>query len=153
MESNILDSIIENLVHILPLIHKKLLKANLEAVNKDIVRPHFAIMGTLNELGTLPVSIIGEKLLIPKPQMTHFLDKLTSLGIVERLPDARDRRIINVVLTNKGKTVLGGCKELIRDNIRKKLAYLKDDELEELSVSLRKLRGILLKLEEDRPHE
>ncbi len=153
MESNILDSIIENLVHIPPLIHKKLLKANLEAVNKDIARPHFAIMGTLNELGTLPVSTIGEKLLIPKPQMTHFLDKLTSLGVVERLPDARDRRIINVVLTSKGKTVLGECKELIRDNIRKKLAYLKDDELEELSVSLRKLRGILLKLEEDRLHE
>lgn len=153
MESNILDSIIENLLHILAIVHKKLLKVSLEVIDKDITRPHFAIMVTLNDMGTLPVSAIGEKLLIPKPQMTYFLNKLISLGIVERLPDARDRRIINVVLTNKGKTVLEECRELIRDNIRNKLAYLKDDELEELSVSLSKLSGILSKLEGDRRHE
>ncbi len=145
--NNVIDSIMENLFHVLRLIHRKLLKIDLGGANKGISHPHFAIMGILDELGALPVSEIGKKLIIPKPQMTHLVDKLISLGIVERLPDERDRRIINVALTERGKTALKEAKKLIKDNIRTKLSRLNDKELEELSASLRKIREIGSKLE------
>jgi DNA-binding MarR family transcriptional regulator len=146
MENSIIDGIIENLFHVLPLIHKKLLKIDLEGAKKDISRLHFAIMGMLDEFGTLPVSEIGKRLLIPKPQMTHLIDQLISLAIAERQPDTRDRRIIKIALTDKGKITLEECKGLMRSDIRQKLSCLKDEELAELSVSLAKLRDIGAKL-------
>jgi len=146
MESNAIDVIIEDLFHVVRLIHKKLLRGGLEGAQKDISRPHFAIMTRLDELEASPVSEIGKRLLIPKPQMTHLVDKLIRLGLVERLPDTQDRRIINIALSDKGKITLQKCRKSVRNNMRKKLSCLKDEELEELSVSLRKIRDIGSKL-------
>jgi DNA-binding MarR family transcriptional regulator len=74
--------------------------------------------------------------------MTLFIDKLIKLGLVERLPDVSDRRIINISLTEKGKLVLDDARVLIADNIRQKLSGLSDEEVKELALSLRRLRDI-----------
>lgn len=51
-----IDGVVEDLFHILPLIHKKLLKIDLESVNGHISHPHFAIMQVFGQLEPLPVS-------------------------------------------------------------------------------------------------
>ena len=151
MKPDILDSIAEDLFTIPPLIgrsiRRKLLRMAMAHIREDISPPHFEIMKTLEEAGTLHVTEIGERLQIPRPQMTHLIDKLVALDMVERQPDARDRRIINIALTGKGKTLLKKHRRMIEDTIKKSLTSLTDEELEELSTSLRKLRQILSKLE------
>lgn len=137
-----LDSIVEDLIRVHAMVHRHLLRISPEHIQSGISRPHFAIMRILDESGKLPVSAIGKILLIPKPQMTLFIDKLIKLGLVERLPDASDRRIINISLTEKGKLVLDDTRVLIADNIRQKLSGLNDEEVKELALSLRKLRDI-----------
>jgi DNA-binding MarR family transcriptional regulator len=146
MENKPIDSIIENLFYILPLVHKKLLGMDLGGVTGNLSRLHLAIMGVLSE-GDLPVSEIAGKLVIPKSQMTHLLDYLVSLSIVERQPDVKDRRVINISLTEHGKIVLKESKELIRQNIRSKLSRLTPAELKDLSIALAKLKDIGSRLE------
>ena len=98
MGNDILDSVTEDLFTIPPLIgrsiRRKLLKTALVNMHEDISPPHFEIMKTLEEAGTLHVTEIGERLQIPRPQMTHLIDKLVSLGIVERQTDTADRRTV-----------------------------------------------------------
>ena len=151
MKTEVLDGIAGDLLTIPPLIgrsiRRKLLRAAMAHIREDISPPHFEIMTTLEEAGTLHVTEIGEKLQIPKPQMTHLIDKLVALAMVERQPDARDRRIINITLTSRGKILLKKHRRMIEGAIKKSLTYLTDEELEELSTSLRKLRQILSKLE------
>jgi DNA-binding MarR family transcriptional regulator len=151
MKKDILDSIAEDMFTTPPLIgrsvRRKLLRTAMSRIQEDISPPHFEIMRTLEEAGTLHVTEIGEKLQIPKPQMTHLIDKLVTLEMVERQPDARDRRIINIALTRRGKTLLKKNRRMIEDAIKKSLTTLTDEELEELSTSLRNLRQILSKLE------
>jgi len=77
-------------------------------MNMDISPVHIGIMKQLDEAGTLHVAEIGERLQIARPQMTHLIDKLVDLEIVERHTDKTDRRMINIVLTDKGRTTLGG---------------------------------------------
>jgi DNA-binding MarR family transcriptional regulator len=146
MDNRIIDSIVENLFLILPIIHKKLLRMDLGGVTRNLSRLHFAIMGTLGRKG-LPVSEIAKRLLIPKSQMTHLIDELVGLGIVERQPDTKDRRVINISLTNPGRIVLKECRNLVRQNIRNKLSCLTPAELADLSVALEKLRDIGARLE------
>ena len=142
MDREILDSVAEDLFRVLPVIHRRLLKVDLETVNKDISRHHYAIMRMLDELGTVHVSAVGRSLMVSKPQMTHSVDRLIRLGMVERRPDTVDRRMVHLSLTSKGRAVLEECHGVIRASIRTQLSALNDEELEDLSAALRKVAEI-----------
>ncbi len=145
---NKIDLIIDDLLQIIPLIKKKYLKIeHAETVSRGVSHRSMTIMSMLEHEELLPVSEIGRRLLISKPQMTHLIDKLTQEGIVERLPDSSDRRVINIRLTPRGKVKLAKDKDIIRVSIRKKLSCLADNELEELYVSMGKVRDISSRLE------
>ncbi len=151
MRSEILESITEDLLSIPPLIfrgvRRKLLKTALANSDVDITPLQFEIMRLLEEVGTLHIAEIGEKLQIARPQMTHLIDKLEDLGMVERQIGTADRRTINIVLTGQGKNTLKEHDSRIRNAIRETLSCLTDDELEDLSDSLRKTRDVLSKLQ------
>jgi DNA-binding MarR family transcriptional regulator len=151
MNKTVLDSVAENLFSTLPLIHrsirKKLLKTVLESIKENIAPPHFEIMKLLEEAGTLHIAEIGERLQIARPQMTHLIDRLVELGMVKREIAAEDRRMINVMLTEKGIAILNEHDSDIKDAIMETLSCLTDEELQDLSTSLIKLRKIFSKIE------
>ena len=150
MMNVILNTVAEDLFSTMPLIgrsiRKKLLKTTLTSFKEDIAPPHFEIMMLLEEAGTLHVAEIGERLQIARPQMTHLIDRLVEVNIVERQTGTEDRRMINIMLTDKGKAVIKEHDSDIRNATREMLSCLTDEELESLSVSLRKLREIFSKL-------
>jgi DNA-binding MarR family transcriptional regulator len=115
-------------------------------VTGNLSRLHLAIMGMLGR-ESLPISEIGMRLVAPKSQMTRLVDQLVSLGIVVRQPDARDRRVTNISLTDHGRAVLRERRELVKKNIRKKISCLTSAELATLSDALVKLKKIGAKLE------
>lgn len=150
MKKDMLDIVIGELLAVPPLIrrgiNRKVVRAAFAKIGEDISIPHFEIMRLLQESGTQHIAEIGEKLLIPKSQMTPLIDRLVSLQIVERQADEADRRLINIVLTDKGKAIQKEKDRSLRINFRVKLSHLTDEELKELSVSLRRLREILSKI-------
>jgi len=146
MENRAIDGILEDLFRIFPVIHKKLSRIVLGGLTGELSRLHLAIMWILTG-ERLPVSEIARRLAIPKPQMTHLLDQLAELGIIARHLDAKDRRVVNISLTDHGRTVLKKCREQVKQNIKNKLSCLSSEELAELSVALEKLKDIGAKLE------
>ncbi len=151
MRSDILERVAIDLLSIPPLIfrgiRRKLIKTTISDIDVDITPLHFEIMRELKESGTLHVAKIGEKLQIAKAQMTQLIDKLVDLNIVAREPDIDDRRTFNITLTVRGKTVLAEQKNRLISAVMETMSRLTDAELEDLSNSLRKLRGILSKLQ------
>ena len=146
MDNNVIDSIIENIFHIYPLIYKKLLKVDFESVEGSLSYLHFLIIRMLARTGALPISEIGRRLMVPRPQMTHLIDQLIALDMAVRMPNTKDRRIINIELTGNGKATLRKCVELVRANIKSKLEHIDDVELSELSLLLTRLNEITSKL-------
>jgi len=151
MGSDISGRVAVDLLSIPPLIfriiRRKLIMTTLADIDVDIKFPHFEIMTVLKEEGTLHVAEIGEKLQIAKAQMTHLIDKLVELNMVDRNTDEADRRTINITLTDKGRTFLESHESNIVNAVREYISCLEDDELDELSHSLRNLRDTLLKLQ------
>lgn len=141
-----IDGIVENLFHVLPLIHRKLMKVDTDGIENSLSRPLLGVMRVIDESGPCPVSRIGQKLMIARPQMTGMIDRLVDLEMVERMPDSADRRIINVTLTGKGKKALEAGSKVIKENIKTQLSQLKKQEMETLSVCLQKIRDIGMKL-------
>jgi len=152
MNRSTIDDVVENLLYVLPLIHKKLLKIEPPADKPKLTlsRIHVSIMGMIRDDGPLPISEIARRLLIPKPQMTHLINNLVNHGMVAKQVSSEDRRVVNISLTSAGETTIRRLDEILKMNVRKNLSYLSDAELEELSVVLAKLRELGTKLETGR---
>jgi len=128
-------------------IRRKLVKATLASTDVYISPLHFEIMSLLKETGTLHVAEIGEKLHLAKAQMTHLIDKLVDLNMVERKTNLADRRTINITLTGRGRAFLEEHKNRLVSTAMETMSRLTDEELEDLANTLKKLRDMLSKLQ------
>lgn len=71
--------------------------------------------------------------------MTNRIDRLAARGLVERLPDPRDRRGVRVRLTRRGRDVVGAALADLLGAERRILGVLGDDECDEVADYLRRL--------------
>jgi DNA-binding MarR family transcriptional regulator len=151
MRGEILSAVAVDLLSVPPLIfrllRRKLVKTTLAGVDADIHLPHFEIMRVLKEEGTLHVAEIGERLLIARAQMTHLIDKLVELDLVEREMDESDRRTLNIALTTRGRRLMEEHETNLVNAVRENMSSLTAAELATLSESLRNLRDILTKVQ------
>jgi DNA-binding MarR family transcriptional regulator len=151
MRNDILERTANDLLSVSPLIFKgvrrKLLRAALDSINVDISPLHFEIMRLVKEENTLRITDIGERLQVARAQMTHLIDKLAELGMVERQADSADRRVTNIVLTAKGDAFVDEHGSNVLKATKELLSGLTDEELSDLSASLERLREILSRLQ------
>jgi DNA-binding MarR family transcriptional regulator len=151
VREDILEKIATDLLSIPPLIfreiRRKLIKTTLADIDVDITPLHFEIIRLLEKEGKLHVAEIGEKLHIAKAQMTHLIDRLADLNMVERKTDIADRRTINIILTGQGRAFLEEHKNRLVGTAMETMSSLTDEELEDLANTLKKLRDMLSKLQ------
>ena len=145
MDNRIIDNILDSMAQVLPLFHRKLLRMDLGGVSGDLSRLHFGIMEILSERD-MTVTELARMTNMSKPQMTAAIDKLVKLDVLERHPDEKDRRVINMVLTEHGRTLLREVRRKIKQSIRKTLSSLTPEELAQMSDALKVLREIGTKL-------
>lgn len=140
-----IDRILENMFVIMLITHKKMLRMDLGGRPDNLTRLHLAVMGELGQNNTT-MSELANTLMMTKPQLSHLVDSLVSQGIVERRPDEKDRRVINLALTEKGRALLKEMKLKVKENTKKRLASLTTEELSQMSTALETLRNIVIKL-------
>lgn len=140
-----IDHILEDLFAVLPIFHRKLLKMNLGGVTGDLTRLHVGIMGMLSK-GSMTASELAKLTVVRRPEMTRLIDQLVKEGIAQRQTDSRDRRVINIALTEHGRVLLSDLNDKMRESMRLELAGLASDDLVEMSQALDTLRRISGKL-------
>jgi DNA-binding MarR family transcriptional regulator len=145
MKNRIIDGILDSMAQVLPLFHRKLLRMDLGGVSDDLSRLHFGIMEILSEKN-MTVTELARMTNMSKPQMTATIDKLVKLDVLERHPDEKDRRVINIVLTEHGRILLREVRRKIKQNIGKILSNLTPEELSEMAAALKTLKEIGTKL-------
>lgn len=149
MRAEIMEKVSMDLLSIPPLIFRairtKITKTTLSEVDMNITPHHFEIVKLIEEEGTLYASEIGERLQIAKAQMTKLIDRLVALNLVERKMDTSDRRTYNLTLTAGARVILEEHKHKVVTAVQEIMSNLTNEELENLSLSLRNLRDILLK--------
>ena len=145
MENRIIDSILDSMAQVLPLFHRKLFRMDLGGVSGDLSRLHFGIMEILS-YQDMTMTELARITSMSKSQMTAVIDKLVKLGALERRTDEKDRRVINIALTEHGRTLLREVRRKIKQNMRKTLSSLTLEELAEMSAALKTLGEIGTKL-------
>jgi DNA-binding MarR family transcriptional regulator len=72
---------------------------------------------------------IGERLVSPGPDVTRLLDRLEQRGLVTRLRDAEDRRIVRARITEKGLDLLATLDEPVGRMLGRLLGNLGEERL------------------------
>jgi len=139
-----INSIADNLISIHPLLFKSISKP---LRNQTSITPGgMFVLGSLKRHGTQSMSDIGKCLSMPKPHVTVIVDKLIEEGYVERQSDPKDRRIVNILLTEKGLKDFENIKQEISENLKIKLSKLSNEELEILADASQKVKEILISI-------
>src|SRR4029450_2648656 len=79
--------------------HKKL-EEDIEKLG--LTPPQFYVLATIGYAGGLPFGEIGAKMMVTLSNLTGIVDRLEEKKLVSRQRDAHDRRVVHVVLTDKG---------------------------------------------------
>jgi DNA-binding MarR family transcriptional regulator len=139
-----MNRMLDNMHLIFPLLNRALLKP--EELTHNPRSPEFRVMLFLMLRNAQPISKVGRWLGISKPNMTAVIDKLIASGYVERRSNTKDRRIIDVYITAKGRHHVETCKAEACEWVKKRLSTLSPEDIDSLYMSLETLRLTLMKL-------
>ena len=141
-----IDSVAQNMLHVLPLIKKRLLHMDLVQKEHGTPLSHVQVLAMLQDAGTMSVSEISRRLGIAKPNITPLVDRLFESGYVDRQHDENDRRVVNIVLLPAGEEKLAAIRATIARQIQVQSEDLSVTEFRELNDSLASLVRILFSL-------
>lgn len=104
--------------------------------------PQFYVLATIGYAGGLPFGEIGAKMMVTVSNLTGIVDRLEEKKLVSRRRDENDRRVVHVVLTEKGAKLYKNTIPLFEKSIAQIFSSLDKLQQKELSVLLRKLNHI-----------
>lgn len=90
------------------------------------------------------MSTLGDKLEMVRSGVTILVDRMALAGLVKRRPDIEDRRIINVMITEKGNEIMN---EIFKSNSIFKVSildFIQQDEKELLCKLIIKIKEKLV---------
>ncbi len=106
----------------------------------------FTVLATLEKEGAhdgLPVSRLAHLVLRPMGSITQILDRLAKAGLVERVPDPSDRRMVLIAITAEGRRVAQQGTTVYADIQERVLEDLAPEELDAVDRGVRRLLDAL----------
>lgn len=98
------------------------------------------------------MSAIGNRLFIAKQNMTPLIDRLGADGLVERKNDPGDRRVINIVVTQKGIGFLKESTLALKKIIKENLVKLSDEDIELFHNALQSIKTVFERMDKGDSH-
>jgi DNA-binding MarR family transcriptional regulator len=116
--------------------HKKL-EDDLEKLG--LTPPQFYVLATIGYAGGLPFGEIGAKMMVTVSNLTGIVDRLEEKKLAVRKRDENDRRVVHVVLTDKGAKLYKSTIPQFEKSVAEVFTGLGNAEQKQLSAILRRL--------------
>lgn len=107
----------------------------------------FNLLRILDGSGSHSMSHLGKILYQSKPYMSNLVDSLIRDEMVARIPDQKDRRVINICITEKGIEFMESGKLKAINDMKRLMADLPTQDILELCETSQKYYHLLTKLE------
>ena len=139
----VVEKIAQNIFGVLPLLRKRLLHMDTIQSEHGIPLSHVQVLSMLNETGSMSVSEISRRLGIAKPNITPLVDRLIEVGLVDRIRDTVDRRVVNVVILPAGQETLKAIRATIVEQVQEWGQNVSPDDFQDLSDALSTITRVL----------
>ena len=145
MEHRPISSFAAEVVNLIP----QLLRGLMQHKGSDplgqgkISMPQYIAMELLMKQGRLKMKDIADGLNVSFPAATGLVNRLHKIGIVKRASDEKDRRVIYIQLTDKGKKIVDEVRGNRHEFIKKIFGGLTEEERSNYINVLRKVIKIM----------
>ena len=146
MEENKSEELIEELLED-SILYLKLFNRELLNLSERKFMKTFFWLVLIDQYNNLSMSALAKTLNISKTQITPRIDQLVNDGLLERVLDENDRRVLRIVLTAEGKNLLKKSNITVKEAMNKLFTPLSHDELEELGKSIDIIKNTVLKIQ------
>ena len=141
------DEISESALLLFPLLKRLFNGDSSDPALASLRNQTYHVLRILEIRGPLPISAIGTRLLIAKQNMTTLIDRLINDGLVARRNDTADRRVVNIIITEKGRGFLKEKRQGLKRIVEENLSKLNDEDIESLHSVFEIIKTIVHKLE------
>ncbi|MBR7926791.1 winged helix-turn-helix transcriptional regulator [Aerococcaceae bacterium zg-ZUI334] len=102
----------------------------------------FAILEFLLHKGPATMQVLKEGILAANTSITYIVDKLCEKNYIVREFDSKDRRIINVSLTEQGRELISELFPIHAEQLTEAFEHISLEEIGQLRHLLKKINGI-----------
>ncbi|NQT83603.1 MarR family transcriptional regulator [bacterium] len=102
----------------------------------NITSPQLICLLAISEEEPVTVSKLAKKNFISPSTLIGILDRLDYKGLIGRSRDTRDRRIVNVILTESGKDLIRNAPSPLQDKLTQALNRLPETEKAAIAESI-----------------
>lgn len=119
--------------------------SKLQRIAEDDLRKHgttpsqFSILWNLSVEESTPMSELSKQSACVNSNITSIVGRMEERGLVKRVQDIKDRRVVRVELTNEGKELYNQTVLPHKQFLKKMLECYSEDELTELNKLLDKV--------------
>lgn len=134
----------DDMIQELSALHRWILRSDGTGINTNL--PIFNVLKLVKKQGPISMSAIAQTLYYSKQNLTHIVDHLVKEGYVERLPDPSDRRVLNIVITDRGRKFMAENIEVLKNRLVEDLSHLSEEDLKRLSKGIAEVKAVLPKI-------
>ena len=129
---------------LLPYLIRGMMRRYTDALGKGLISlPQFISLDLIDSHGPMKMKDIAKELNISLPAATGMIDRLYHLELVKREFDPKDRRVIKIVLTPRGRKILKNTKENRKKAIEEVFSGLSAKERRDYLNIVRKVKNIM----------
>ena len=108
-----------------------------------ITGPQLICLLTIEKYELLTASAIAGHIHLSPSTVVGILDRLENKGYIRRERDLRDRRLVQVSLTEQGKTLCSNAPSPLQDTLAEAMGKLPETELLVITESLERIVGLM----------
>ncbi|ARJ38959.1 MarR family transcriptional regulator [Sporosarcina sp. P21c] len=127
---------------------------NMGQIWKKIFDEHFPgsqshLVFTLERRGTMRMSELASALNLTAGAVTSASDKLIEHGYVERFRDEKDRRVVYLKITDKGRETMSELRTQGRQTMKTVFAHLTEEELQQFIDTFEEASSVITTIREE----
>ena len=150
MDEEKLGEMLDNLFLLYQLFQKNVLKYKTSNGRIKMSFAHYLTLIILKERGELSISEIGNLIGMKKQNMTYLTNKLVEDGLIQRLHDMSDRRVIKITLTGKGDEYLDKWRKNKIEETKEDFSFYNDNDMNEICRSIENIKQVFLRIDNGR---
>lgn len=114
--------------------------------NRGLTRMQTRILLELHQCNSHTVGSLGDSICVAGANISAMCKKLEGLGLVERVRNREDERVVQVVLTEAGKETVMEIDRLFNDKLSQHLKDESEEAFDDIIRGLKKLNELMQKI-------
>jgi DNA-binding MarR family transcriptional regulator len=117
-----------------------------DQIGSDLTNDQHFTLRYINQVGTCTSSELAEVFDVQKSAITAIIQRLWEKGLIQRTRDEKDRRVVYLTLTAKGKELYDKAEDRIHRLVESLLTQFDQSEIQQFIETFEKLNQVLISI-------